>query len=316
MFIDDEYDPLRIASSIARHGYFESEPLIATKASDDEYVVLEGNRRLTALLGLSDDSLRAQFVRQNSGWKSLGGVRLPAEFPVIVVDDPASVVPLLGFRHISGITPWDPYQQAGYIARLVDEGRPLVEVAELVGRELTEVRAMYRDFEILRQAHEEFGLNIARARDNFGVFNAAMGRVPIRAFIAAPAPREVDPEYWPLPSDHKPQMSRLLGYIFGDAKGENRVVRDSRQLKQLADVLSDATATVVLDQTRSLEDAHAATVDARSQLIAAVAAAGRNLAKANALGPTSIDASTRRELQTLIARANALLGLSDEGAEE
>ena len=49
--IADSFDPLIVADSSARHGYFGSEPLIVL-AEGDYWVVLEGNRRLTALKGL------------------------------------------------------------------------------------------------------------------------------------------------------------------------------------------------------------------------------------------------------------------------
>src|SRR5207237_595503 len=60
------YDAIAIAESVVRHGYFESEPLIAVPARaayPEErrkgaaaalYVVVEGNRRLAALKALTD----------------------------------------------------------------------------------------------------------------------------------------------------------------------------------------------------------------------------------------------------------------------
>jgi hypothetical protein len=44
-YIDRAYEPIDIARSIARHGYFESEPLIGIKEGD-RVTVVEGNRRL------------------------------------------------------------------------------------------------------------------------------------------------------------------------------------------------------------------------------------------------------------------------------
>ena len=45
------FDAYAVAESIASHGYFLSEPLIALAENDGSYIVVEGNRRLTALLG-------------------------------------------------------------------------------------------------------------------------------------------------------------------------------------------------------------------------------------------------------------------------
>ena len=42
---------------------------------------------------------------------------LPADLPVLVVADRDQVAPILGFRHITGIAPWEPYPQALKIVR-------------------------------------------------------------------------------------------------------------------------------------------------------------------------------------------------------
>lgn len=315
LYINRHYDPLQIAESIARHGFFESEPLIVV-LDNDHYKVIEGNRRLTALKALSDDNLREEMTRENSGWKKVPRTKLPDSLPVVIVDDPRSVIPLLGFRHISGIEPWDPYAQARYIARLVDEGQQLDSIADLVGRTRTEVRSMYRDHEILRQAQEQFRLDVTRARNSFGVFNAAMGRVAIRSYIDAPSPRYVDPDTWPLPEDKKGELGRVLTYVFGDARGEGRVIRDSRQLLQLGKVLADSSgrAIRILDKTGSLDDSLDSIADPDAQFINSLKTARKNMERAMALQVEHVEPvsmSNLKEIDALVARLLALPLKSD-----
>jgi len=318
LFIDKHYDPLQIATSIAKHGYFESEPLIAVMAGSDALVV-EGNRRLTALKGLADDALRAKFAQQNSGWSDLARtMHLPSNFPVVPVNDRAAVIPLLGFRHISGIEPWEPWAQARFIAGLVEQGQTLDEIAELVGRTLTEIRSMYRDHEILRQASEHFEIDTKRAEDSFGVFTAAMNRTKIRDYIGAPAPREVDTEHWPLPEDRKDNVDKLLKYIFGDEGGGGRVVHDSRQLKDLAEVLAEPTGTAeqVLTSSGSLADALQATQEAHDQFKSYVSNAQRNLKLAAGLDIGEVDPTTSRRLREISRLVEKLLLLASPTEEQ
>jgi len=102
-YIDKRYNPLEVAQSIARHGFFESEPLIAVEEGD-ALVVVEGNRRLTALLGLSVPTFREALSQQTRGWSQIElAVPLPDLLPIVVVGEPAAITPLLGFRHISGL---------------------------------------------------------------------------------------------------------------------------------------------------------------------------------------------------------------------
>ena len=319
LYINKHYDPLRIAISIADHEFFESEPLIAVAEDDsDKYRVIEGNRRLCALLGLNDPELRAEFAEENKGWNSIQEGTGPVSVPVLVVDDPDEVAPLLGFRHISGIEPWDPYAQARYIAQLVDDGgHSLEEVAELVGRTKTEVSSKYRDYDVLNQA-DSFGLSTRRARDAFGVFNNAMGRRAIRAFIGAPDPRVVDPKVFPLPDSSRENLALLLDLVFGASGGQGRVITDSRQLGQLAQVLADTQgrALRVLIRTRNLEEALDAASDPLDQYSRAVKRARSELEKASELTPAELPHPDLVSLRAILRLAKGMLPAQDEKPDE
>lgn len=265
-----EYHPFRIAESISRHQYFLSEPMIAVRHGE-KYRVIEGNRRLTALLGLQHDSLREEFTKENKGWRGLPTLDPDALFPVLIVEDARSIAPLLGYRHIAGIEPWGAYAQARYIVGLVEDGNSLVDVAELVGKTPTAVRSMYRDHEILEQGSKMFRLETSRARQKFGVFNAAMGNRGIRDHIGGPAPRHVDAEHWPLPDDRKQELEEVLGWIFG-SKTESPLLTDSRQLGALSRVLADSSGRglEVLRRGGTLNQAEAAITDPDEQFARAV----------------------------------------------
>jgi len=313
LLIDKHYDALQIARSIARHGYFESEPLIAIRSdSGDKHIVVEGNRRLAALKGLASPSLRERLTDQTKAWATLtADVNLPDRFPVIVVSDRQSVVPLIGFRHISGIEPWEPFAQARFIAALVDEGNSLDDIAELVGRSLREVRSMYRDHEVLRQATEQFRLDTQRAEENFGVFNAAMGRTKLRDYIGAPAPRDVDPAYWPLPEGSGEKLEKLLTYIFGKDNGEGRVLQDSRQLQALGDILADPAgeAEAVLDHTKDIDETLQFMRGPRQQLQTYIRSAERAINSAMEMRVSAIDGATRERLKAMGRTIEQLLEL-------
>lgn len=307
--LEKHYDAFRIAESISRHEYFLSEPLIALREGPKRYRVIEGNRRLTALKGLSDPDLKQLFAKENRGWRRLGADKVPNLVPVLVVKDAASVAPLLGFRHISGIEPWEPYAQAAFIAQLVDQGQSLEQVAATVGRTTTEVRSMYRDFDILRFASEH-QIDVRPARDAFGVFTAAMGRPALRAYIGAVDPRFVNPDFEPISDDSRNNLARLLRVLFGDNKGNGRVLRDSRQLTSLVRVFSDKTgkAIEVLFETEDLEEALAALTSEEDQLLTALAASLRSLQRATKGWTGTVPESARESLDTIVELANELRG--------
>jgi hypothetical protein len=313
LLIDWLYDPFQIAQSIARHGYFESEPLVALEtAGQRQYVVLEGNRRLAALKGLASPELRERLTQQTKSWGTLpASVDLPDALPVVLLADRAGAVPVQGFRHISGIAPWEPTADARFIVRLVAQGHSLEEVADLIGRPLAEVSSMYRDLQILRQGSLEFNLDTARAEQNFGIFTAAMARTTLRDYIQAPAPREVKPQVRPLPDNAGPRLGRLLTYVFGDDQGEGRVVQDARQLPALGDVLADPTgaAEAMMVQTKSISDAIQSIQGKGQQLQGLVRSAQQALESAQSLDMQAIDGPARDRLLSIRGSLDELLAL-------
>ena len=296
--MDQKYNALAVAQSIARHGFFSSEPLIAI-AEGESFRVLEGNRRLAALKGMRDEELRTRLARENRGWSRLDVSQVPPRVPVLVVEREEDVDPLLGFRHISGIDPWSPYQQAQFIAKLVDQRNMSLEaVADVVGRPLTEVRSMYRDFDVLRQGRS-LKIDVKPARDRFGVFTAAMGRPAIRGFIGAPDPAGVDPEYEAFDGEKASEFEELLAFLFGSPT-KTRVIGDSRQIKDLAAVFRDESGAALqeLRATRDLGEALSALGQPDAQVSRALSLANRHLRRAIDATQAPLSAEAAGELAT------------------
>lgn len=264
-YISEAYEPLSVATSIAEHGYFESEPLIAVP-DGDEFIVVEGNRRLTALLGLLDQELRAHLESPTlwgeAAKDAVAKGHLPADVPVLVVASRKAVAPIIGFRHISGIMQWEPFAKARFIAALVDdEGLPFAEVAALVGEKRGDVASNYRNYAILRQARGTQDLEVDHVEESFGVFTAAMGQRALRTFIGAPDPGQVQPGGVPVPSDKTDELGELLTWIFGDEDGHGRVIAESRDLGLLARVVSSQSGLTSLRAQGDLKTAAEATLE-------------------------------------------------------
>jgi hypothetical protein len=267
-FIIDNYEPLTVGRSIALHGYFGSEPLIVVAEDDGLFTVVEGNRRLVALQLATDPELAASSGEE-AEWRALSeAAELPEVIPVIVADDRQSVAPIIGYRHISGVEPWEPFAKARFIANLVGQQSMTFEaVAEVVGESLTDVRSLYRNHAILEQGREDLGIDTSRAESQFGVFTAAMGSRDLRAFVGAPNPGDVRSDEVPIPEDHAEQLAEALSWLFGDADGRQKVISESRDIRVLASVVQSEDGLEVLRETRDLEAAEAAIGGARNRLL-------------------------------------------------
>jgi len=275
-YLDKKFDTVSVAESIARHGFFISEPLIAIASGPNDYVVLEGNRRLTALKGLSSEDVRSRMTDPRwIGLQVAAGIDLDGEteIPVLVAESREEVAPILGYRHVTGITPWDPFQQARYVASLIDDEAADLsadQVSQLIGRDVSEVRAFYRNFSIVEQARDVFEMpDPDRITDEFGVWTRAMTSTGIRDYIRAPSPRNVQEGSYPLPDEKADQLAKLVVWLFGkprsDADKESgrqssdgRVITDSRQLTRLGKVLANSDGQAALERGESLKEAERA----------------------------------------------------------
>ena len=251
------FDALTVAESIASHGFFGSEPLIViANGSLDKWIVVEGNRRLTALLGLVDPAVREQFANPTP-WDSLAGqasLSMDDLIPVVVLPDRAAATPIIGFRHISGILQWQPYAQARYVARLVDEdGMTFAEVAEMIGVDRTKVGNLYRDQAIAQQAHD-LGLETGPLEEAFSLLAVAMSTPKLRDHIGAPLGSKTAPGIAPIPADKGPALRELLTWVYGDGETEP-AIGESREISKLGNVVASKAGLAALREGHSLDSA-------------------------------------------------------------
>lgn len=257
--IANNHQALDVGESIARHGFFPSEPLIAVEETGG-VVVVEGNRRLTALKLLLFEECRTRELDDKAEWDALailaaaGG--LPSDLRVVVASSRVDTAPVVGFRHISGILQWDPWAKARFIVDLVDQQQmTFKDVAATVGEKANSVKAQYRNCKILRSGEESFGIPTKRARDAFGIFTTALHNVNIRNHIGAPAPSAVVANQTPLTQEAAEPLRELLSWMFGEQDGVEAVMAESRDISPLNEVLGDAEATRVLREQRDLSEA-------------------------------------------------------------
>lgn len=258
-YLADAFDALLLAESIARHGYFASEPMIVLENAES-WIVLEGNRRLTALYGLARPDLREDFDNRER-WDEAAetaAVTLDFEVPTLVVDARQDADAVIGFRHIGSVLEWKPLQRARFLAYLVDDRQEtFLEAADSVGEEESVVRMLYRNQGIIVFAREMDHADVAsRATERFGIFTAALNRTPLRDYVGAKPVVDVEERTPQLSEDALPQLVELASWLFG-SNGDPKVIKESRELKMLARVVSDDAARVELQRTRDLESAFA-----------------------------------------------------------
>jgi len=263
--IDMGFEAFAVAESMCRYGYFPSEPLIVmvSPLHTGKFIVLEGNRRVTALLGLTNQEVRSSFA-SSERWEELArGCKIDAKntVPAVLVQSREDCAPVIGFRHISGILSWSPYAQARYIASLVDgRGHSFAEVAEMVGKKRGDVADLYRDQAIADQARK-LGVDTGGIEQTFSLLTVAMGTTKLREFVGAPMGAHTQPGSDPIPVEKEKQLKEVLGWIYGTPTAPP-VISDSRQIAKLGNVIANPDGLKAIRAGKSIEEASQAIQDA------------------------------------------------------
>jgi len=310
------FDAFTVAESIAKFGYFDSEPLVvAPKPNSDLLVVVEGNRRLTALLGLAVAEVRTAFYDADR-WERLTPVTAlttDSRIPVVVVASREECRPLLGYRHISGILQWTPFAQARYIAALFVEGMKLEDVRAQVGLETAKLLSLNRDFAIAMQA-KRLGIDIGAIESTFSLLQVTMSNTKLREYVGAPLGSQYACGTDPIPDGQHEALKEVIGFVFG-TETRPPVIQDSRQISKLGMVVATKEGLRALRKGESLDAAKQVIedqqIDPRDRLVKRLTAAKNALALAGGDMPQfQEDPAVRRLVEEISESLRSLEGPS------
>ena len=247
-----------LAQSYVDNGFFENEPLIVVQENGENvYTVVEGNRRLAALLVLRG-SREAGELRFDAIYPTEKQIEELGEVPCFLIPDRDRVHTYIGFRHIGGIKTWPPEAKARYllgeVKRLAaaDVANPFPELARRVGSNVQGIRNSYLAFRILLYAREEFGLNVGFVQEKrFGVWLRCMNSADIRRYIGLGQARTYREIEKLLEGIEQSRLAEVLGDL--ESRGRHRaVLGDSRDVTMYGRALMDKRARAALRSTGDL----------------------------------------------------------------
>lgn len=174
---EPRFDVQSLAISIANNGFLKHERLIVARYDGDSFIVLEGNRRLTAV--------RRLFVDYGKDLKGLASdVRESLRtLPCFVLDGPVidksedrlkeyrrAAEIYIGMRHLMGAKSWEPASRYEFQSRLIfEEGWSISDVAARFGRKKEEV---IRDLKAHLLYQEFVGFEKSRSIEHSLTYNA------------------------------------------------------------------------------------------------------------------------------------------------
>lgn len=115
-----EESTLELMQAIGDKGFFPGEQLLAVKQEDNTFKVVEGNRRLTSVKLLNNPSdapaqkslvikIAKEAKQENTSISTL---------PCMIFEKEEDIHDYLGYKHVTGIQPWNLRQKAKYLSFL------------------------------------------------------------------------------------------------------------------------------------------------------------------------------------------------------
>jgi hypothetical protein len=252
-----------VAFSIAANGFFQEEPLFVVRQHPNDkqskYVVVEGNRRLAAVLLLRDANFRQKLKATNLPEISPEAAAKLDVLPVSKYESREELWRYLGFRHINGPQPWDSFSKAMYVAEVHDKhGIDLDEIASSIGDRHATVKRLYRGYKVLQQAESMTGFKkedrIAK-RFFFSHLYTAVDQPEFQKFIGID-PNKFGPN--PVPKSKLSELRELMTWFYG-SKSEKKlplVQQQNPDLNILREVISEPRGLAALRAGYPLQRSH------------------------------------------------------------
>ena len=170
------FDVSPLVQSIEHNGFLKHERLIVAAYDGDRFLVLEGNRRLTAvkaLLQRPEKELAAFSSEVRNSLQTLPcfvlrGSAVSGDQAKLDQFRRASEI-YIGMRHLMGVKEWQPASRYEFVKRLVDEKWTIEQVAERFGRKVAEVQ---RDLKAQTLFHDFRTFEIKRKSSHVVTYNA------------------------------------------------------------------------------------------------------------------------------------------------
>jgi hypothetical protein len=287
MLLDASLIELMLA--IGENDFFPGEQLLVVRTNNDTYKVIEGNRRLSAVMLLNNPQLadvqisKIEKVIQEAKFK-------PTEIPCLIFSDEKEIHNYLGYRHITGIREWKLLEKARYLSGLYRDNfnhlslnKASREIAKIIGSRKDYVRRILVGFELYRNIEDEAFYKIRDLNDTTFYFNYiadSLNRTNICKFLGIDF--DIDNPESTIITDN---LKKWTHWLFEkNDQNRTRLIGDSYDLNSLNTILGNKDATKAFDEKGySLERAKELTGELDNQFRTSVKKSVESLENADRL---------------------------------
>jgi hypothetical protein len=249
---------LELMLAIGQSGFFVGEAILVVPQGR-KYIVIEGNRRLTAVKLLNYPELATLHKRKVKEILKETQER-PKEIPCLVFEKREEILKYLGYRHVTGVKSWGVLAKAKYLSQLREyyKNKSLHEqsreLAKEIGSKSNYVKRLLIGYEIYEIIEDNGFYKIPRLDKTTFHFNYIadfLNRGNINRFVGV----DLDKEN-PLEEVNEENLETLTRLFFEkNDQNRSRVLGNGDDLKKLNEVLGNKKATKHFLDGESLDDA-------------------------------------------------------------
>jgi hypothetical protein len=310
----ENFDTEVVAMSLVENGYFDEEPIIivpdkipsnftfsAYPKPDDlakaiqrlidkneiNFIVVEGNRRTSAIKLITDSELRKKLNIDKTYPKTDNDkiINDISNIPCIIYEKREDVSSYLGVRHIAGLLKWEAFAQAAYTANVIEQelkkgltiADSIKQVQRVVGDRSDKLRKQYITYKLFLEARDNLGFNVRPIINSFSLLTVAYNSASIREYLGVEAYSKVNLDNELITSEKQNEFKNILTWIYGNIDtNEQPVLTDSRKItEKLSHVVKIPEAVDYLIKYKELDGAFDRTNGEREYLLKKLTSANR-----------------------------------------
>ena len=256
-----------LMGAIGEIGFQRTEPLLVTAVKEGDpdwnpdqdpkrplYYVVEGNRRLTAvLLLLNPESV--EYRKTTVSNVAAEANHRPTELPVLSFSERDDLLDYLGYRHITGTKPWGALEKAIYLDQLrtAHGTTDFKALAKTIGSKSDYVAKLLTGLKVYRTIEDAdfFDLpGVDRSTVSFSLITTALGYAKLNAYIGLRSARDHEAEELNIDN-----LERLTDWMFRPSSEGKTRLGESRNLGDLGEVLAEPAALESFEAGRPLAEA-------------------------------------------------------------
>jgi len=237
-------DNAELIDSIIENDFLYIEMIIVEKIDNENYYVIEGNRRLSALKYIKDnydiDDLKPKLQEI---------IRNGLEVKVNSSNYDEDI--LMGMRHISGVKHWNGFSKAKLVVKLKDKKEYNFEkISKKIGKRVADIKKQYFSFKLL-QKMEDDGYTKFEITNLYTIFYETLGKPSFREWLGWDETK--------LEFSNRDNLERFYDWITKkeDENGNiiNEAISNPQSLREVSKILNDEYALEILDTTRNVYEA-------------------------------------------------------------